>query len=117
MTDGIEIDPAVADGWRPGGVRNSLCLAVDDPVAAWPALCEVLDELVAPPAVREWSAVLVAPAGLLFCGHGDDPRPALAELGPRLAERGVTAGRLTLDAGDDGSQPDAVLDEVATTSW
>ena len=113
----IEIDPAVAGGWRPGDARNSLCLAIDDPVRCWAGLCDVLDELVAPPALREWSGVMVSPAGLLFCGWGDDPRAVLAELGPRLAERGLTAGRLTLDVDDDGSQPEALLDVVAATSW
>jgi hypothetical protein len=112
----IDIDPAVAGGWRPGDARNSLCLAVDDPVRSWAALCDVLDELVTPPALREWSSVLVAPAGLQFCGWGDDPRPVLAELGPRLAERGLTAGRLSLDD-DDGSQPEALLDVAAASSW
>lgn len=113
----IEIDPAVFDGWRDGERRNALCLEVDDPGRAWAALCDVLDELAAAPTVRGWSEVLAAPAGLLFCCLGDEPRPVLDELVRRLSERGVADGRVVLDAAADDAQPDRWLDLAASTSW
>ena len=108
----IAIDPAVVSGWRRGGERNALRLELDDPVGAWPALCDVLDEV-----PSGWSEVLVTPGALLFCRVADDAGPELDEVVSRLGERGVGTGRLTVDRDADATQPGALLDLAETTSW
>ena len=120
----IDIDPAVLGGWRQGGKANGLCLEVDDPVGAWPALCEVFDEVATAPASmpterapHSWSEAVVTPWGVLFRCTTDAPVPTLDELATRLGERGIVSGRLTFDTRADDTHPGALLDVAERTSW
>lgn len=113
----IEIDPAIADGWRQDGLPNGLRLEVEDPVGAWPALCDVCDEIPTSPTPQGWSEALVLPDAVLFRCVADDPSSILVELVKRLGQRGIGRGMLTVDTTRDDSQPGALLDVVDTTSW
>lgn len=112
----IAIDPAVRAAWRQGAGTNRLRLVVDDPVAAWPALSDVFDEVVAASDNGTWSEAVVTPEGVLFRGAADDPDVTLGALVTRLGERGVQAGRLVVD--DACDQQAAELRQLAArTAW
>lgn len=112
----IDIDPAVVAQWRTGGDGNGLCLAVDEPEAAWSALLDVFDEVPTSPEPNAWSEAVVTPRGLLFRCSTDRPDETLAALATRLGERGLT-GRLTAEGSPSEPEAEALRAFAEATSW
>lgn len=98
----IDIDPAVIAGWRQGDEANRLRLVVDDPIAAWPALSDVFDEVATGSDQHSWSEAVVTPDGVLFRCAAADPEATLGAVVTRLGERGVQVGLITIDDACDG---------------
>lgn len=108
----IDIDPVVHTAWRQGDEPNRLRLVVDDPVAAWPALSDVFDEVGA-----TWSEAVVTPDGVLFHCAAADPGATLGAVVTRLSERGVQVGLITVDDACDDDRAEAFRQLIESTAW